>query len=141
MSRTIPKPTKISAPFWEGCRQGVLRIQRCSACAAWVYYPAYMCPACSSLDLDWTTASGRGRIYSSTRIEEPVSAASGVMTPLIVALVELEEGPVMMSNIVGPDAGTAAIGDAVTVMFQKVSDEISLPVFQPVGPSGAGGPA
>ncbi len=129
MSQTIPKPTKISAPFWEGCRQGVLRIQRCSECATHVYYPAYMCPNCSSLALDWVEVSGRGTIYSRSRIEEPVSAASGTRDPLIVALVELEEGPVMMTNIVGPDADQAAIGDAVAVRFQPVSDDISLPVF------------
>lgn len=130
MSRTIPKPTKISAPFWQGCREGVLRLQRCDACGTYVYYPVYMCPACSSLDLSWTPVSGRGRIYTRTRIEEPVSAASGSLEPLIVALVELEEGPVMMSNIVGADADDAAIGDEVTVTFQPVSAEISLPVFQ-----------
>ncbi len=133
MSRTIPKPTKISAPFWEGCRQGVLKIQRCAACATHVYYPAYMCPACSSLDLDWVVVSGRGRVYSRTRIEEPVSAASGTRDPLVVALIELEEGPVMMSNIVGPYADETAIGDAVEVTFQKVSEDITMPVFQPVG--------
>jgi len=131
MSRTIPKPTKISAPFWEGCRQGVLKLQRCTACAGYVYYPAYMCPNCASLDLDWTVISGKGRVYSKTYIPEPVSAASGSTEPLYVALIELDEGPVMMSNIVGPDAASVAIGDAVEVIFQPVSDEISMPVFQP----------
>lgn len=130
MSQTIPKPTKISAPFWQGCREGVLRLQCCDACQTYVYYPVYMCPACSSLDLTWTPVSGRGRIYSRTRIEEPVSAASGTLDPLIVALVELQEGPVMMSNIVGADADDAMIGDEVMVDFQPVSDEISMPVFQ-----------
>lgn len=129
MSQTVPKPTKISAPFWEACRRGELKIQRCTACGTHVYYPAYMCPACSSLALDWVVVSGRGTVYSRTRIEEPVSAASGTREPLVVALVELEEGPVMMTNIVGPDADTVAIGDAVHVTFQPVSDTISLPVF------------
>lgn len=129
MSQTIPKPTKISAPFWEACREGVLKIQRCRECGTYVYYPAYMCPNCSSLALDWTVISGRGTVYSRTRIEEPVSAASGTRDPLVVALVELEEGPVMMTNIVGENAEDVRIGDAVEVTFQPVSDQIHLPVF------------
>ena len=137
MSQTIPKPTKISAPFWQACREGVLKIQRCKACATHVYYPAYMCPTCSSLDLDWVVVSGRATVYSRTRIEEPVSAASGTREPLIVALVELDEGPVMMTNIVGPDADGVEIGEAVEVTFQPVSDEISLPVFVRKGGAGA----
>ena len=132
MDKPAPIPDRDSAPFWEGVRAGEVRLQRCTACATYVYYPVYMCPACSSLDLAWTTVSGRGTIYTKTRIEEPVSAASGSREPMIVALVELEEGPVMMSNIVGPHAEAAQIGDAVTVTFQSVSDEISMPVFEPV---------
>ena len=133
MSQTIPKPSKISAPFWEGCREGVLKLQRCAECSGYVYYPAYMCPNCSSLDLPWVVTSGKGRVYSKTRIEEPVSAASGTREPLVVALVELDEGPVMMTNIVGADADSVAIGDAVEVTYQPVSDTISLPVFRRAG--------
>lgn len=130
MSRTFPRPTKISAPFWAACHEGVFQMQRCDDCERFVWFPMYACPHCGGDALTWTELSGRGTVYSRTLVTDPVSAASAPPGPLLVALVELEEGPVMMTNIVGPDAQDVAIGEPVTVAFQRVSDEVTMPVFE-----------
>lgn len=130
MYNTTPKPTKASAPFWAACREHELKLQRCADCGAYAYFPVYACPACLRSSLEWTRVSGRGRVYSRTLIMDPVSAAIPAEGPLIVALIELAEGPVMMSNLVGPGAADIAIGDEVKVTFRKVDDAITLPVFE-----------
>jgi len=130
MSRSFPRPTKISAPFWAACHERVFQMQRCDDCKRFVWFPMYMCPHCASMDLRWTELSGRGTVYSRSLVIDPVSAASAPAGPLLVALVELDEGPVMMTNIVGEGAGDVAIGARVVVAFQQVSDEITLPVFE-----------
>jgi uncharacterized OB-fold protein len=127
---TIPKPTKASAPFWRACRNHVLELQRCARCGTYAYFPVYACPNCWSSELEWTAVSGRGRVYSRTVVSDPVSAAVSTRGPLVVALIELDEGPVMMSNIVGPGAEDVAIGAAVKVTFVDIDAEIALPVFE-----------
>ena len=130
MSRTFPRPTKISAPFWAACHERVFQMQRCGDCARFVWFPMYMCPHCGGTELNWTELSGRGTVYSRSLVINPVSAASAPPGPLMVALVELDEGPVLMTNIVGEGAEAVAIGERVTLVFQQVSDEVTLPVFE-----------
>lgn len=133
MSRVFPRSTKISEPFWAACREQVFQMQRCEDCRRFVWFPMYMCPHCAGADLRWTPLSGRGTVYSRSLVVDPVSAASAPDGPLMVALVELEEGPVMMTNIIGSGAEDVAIGDDVIVVFQKVSDEVTMPVFERAG--------
>ncbi len=128
MARVLPQPTKISQPYWDACRRGELTIQRCKDCGAHLFYPVHMCPDCASLDIGWVRASGRGTIYSLSALVQATDP-DHAGPPTILALVALEEGPVMMSNIVGPGAQDAQIGDAVAVEFESVSDEIALPMF------------
>jgi len=132
MSRTFPRPTKISAPFWAACHDRVFQMQRCGACTRFVWFPMYICPHCASTDLHWTALSGDGTVYSRSLVIDPVSAASAPPGPLLVALIELDEGPVMMSNVIGDGAEDVAIGDRVRVVFQQVSDDVTLPVFERV---------
>lgn len=132
MSRTLPRPTKISSPFWAACHARIFQMQKCGDCHRFVWFPMYMCPHCASVELHWTELSGRGTVYSCSLVMDPVSAASAPPGPLMVALVELDEGPVMMSNIVGSGADEVRIGDRVAVAFQQVSDAITLPVFERV---------
>jgi uncharacterized OB-fold protein len=128
MTRVLPQPTKVSQPFWDACRRGEFIIQKCTSCGSHLFYPVRMCPDCSSLELSWVPASGRGTIYSlSTLVQATDAEKNG--PPTILALVALAEGPVMMSNIVGEGAEAARIGDSVAVEFTPVSDEISLPMF------------
>ena len=129
-TRTIPRPTPESAHFWEGTRNGLLLIQRCSSCAKAYFPPRPFCPACGSRDVAVVQASGRGTLYSYVISHRP---APGHTPPFSIAVVTLEEGPRMMTNIVGcpqtPDA--LELDMPLEVVFQTVDDSITLPLFQP----------
>lgn len=129
MSRPLPTPSKISEPFWNSCKAEGMQIQRCEDCGTYAYYPVYICPECASRKLVWTPVSGRGTIHTFT-----VAAKSSfeIEGPLVVALVELEEGAMMVSNVKTTAPDTLAIGAPVRVRYEKVSDEITLPMFEPV---------
>lgn len=131
MARVLPQPTKVSQPFWDACKRGEFIVQQCHACGTRLFYPVRMCPECSSLDIGWVKASGKATIYSLSTLVQATDGETGA-APTVLALVALDEGPVMMSNIVGPDAAQARIGDKVAVEFAAVSDDISLPMFHRV---------
>ena len=131
-SRPLPKPTPETAHFWEGTKQGELRLQRCDECASVYFPPRPFCPHCSSRQVSIFAATGRGRLASYVINQRPHPAFDG---PYAIALVELDEGPRMMSNIVGcaqtPEA--LELDMALTVVFKKISEDISLPLFTPAG--------
>lgn len=128
MSRFLPVPSKISKPFWDSCRDGRMQIQRCDDCGVHAFYPVYICPECASRKLTWTPVSGRGTIFTFTVADRSTFETSG---PLVVALVELEEGAMMVTNIVTASPETLEIGAAVRLTYEKISDEITLPMFEP----------
>ena len=128
MSRLLPKATPTSEPYWQGCKLGELRLQQCESCLQVQFYPRVLCTACEHQTLTWIVASGRGRIASFTIIHRGVSP--DYSTPLVVALIDLEEGPRLMSHIVGCHAQSAKIGDRVTVRFERWSDDVAVPVFE-----------
>jgi len=130
MSRPIPAPTPETAHFWEGTRQGELRLQRCDDCSHVYFPPRPFCPSCSSRSVTVFTASGRGVLASYVINERPHPAFEG---PYAIALVDLEEGPRMMSNIVECDQTPQALqlDMALEVTFETLSDEIALPLFRP----------
>jgi len=130
MSKILPRPTKTSEPYWQGCREHELRLQKCSACQQVQFYPRIMCSRCQHQSLGWIVASGLGEIASFSVVRRGVSEAYA--TPYIVALIDLEEGPRMMSHVVGATPDSIAVGDAVTVDFEDWSDEIVMPVFRVV---------
>ncbi|MGB5904028.1 MAG: Zn-ribbon domain-containing OB-fold protein [Xanthobacteraceae bacterium] len=132
MPTIAPQPTEISKPFWDGCRERRLVMQKCEDCGNVAYYPAYMCPACTSEKLTWTELSGRGRVHSVTIVHRPAAPAFTSAVPYAVALIEVEEGPIMMSNIVGPTALETKIDDDVEVVFEDVG-EVTLPRFRRIG--------
>ena len=129
MPTIAPQPTHISRPFWDACKEHRLILQRCEGCASYVFYPGYICPHCGGDQLQWQQVSGRGRIHSFSVIHHPADPVFAQSTPYVLALIELEEGPTMMSNIVGEDRFEAAIGDAVEVQFEDTG-EVTLPRFR-----------
>lgn len=131
--RFLPEPTTLSQPFWEAARRHELLIQRCSACEAHVFYPRYSCPHCGSTDLQWLKASGRGKVYSYTVARRPTHPAFAERVPYVIAIVQLQEGPRMTTNIVGCDPDSVRIDMDVEATFEDVSDTISLVMFRPVG--------
>ena len=130
--RARPQPTPETRHFWEGTRSGELRLQKCSACQHTYFPPRPFCPACASREVAVFRASGRGRLYSYVISHRP---APGFVPPYSIAVVELEEGPRMMTNIIGcPQTPEAlALDMPVEVRFEALDEEISLPLFAPTG--------
>lgn len=121
--------------FWfDGAREGRLLIQRCTGCGALRHPPGPVCPACHSFEWDATEASGRGTIYSYVINHHPPFAAFDY--PLPVALIELEEGTRLVSNLVGFDLDAIEIGQPVEVEFIAYDDELTLPAFHPAPTAG-----
>ena len=128
MSRFLPEPSKISKPFWDSCKAEAMEIQRCDDCGTYAYYPVYICPECASRSLRWTRVSGRGTVYTYTVAER--SIFEDVEGPMVVALIELEEGAMMTSNNKTDDPQSVHVGMPVKLAYEPVSDEITLPVFE-----------
>jgi uncharacterized protein len=112
-----------TGPYWQAVQQRRLLIQRCGGCGAYQFYPRPFCTSCQSLDVTWVTARGTGRVYSQTTVHVPV--ASWLAPPYVVALVELDEGPRLLTNLVGP---SCRIGDPVEVCWD-VRDGMVVPLF------------
>ncbi len=128
--RTLPQPTPETKHFWDGARAGELRLQRCDACRHVYFPPRPFCPKCSSRGVSAFKASGKAKLYSYVINHRP---APGFTAPYSIAVVELAEGPRMMTNIVGcPQTPEALVLDmALDVTFEKQSETISLPMFKP----------
>jgi uncharacterized OB-fold protein len=108
MDFPLPEPTPLSQPYWDALRQGRLTFQRCRHCAnAWLP-PRGECPKCLAAEWDWTDASGKGRVISWVTYHHAYHEAFRDRLPYNVALVELDEGPRLITNIVNADAGLKA---------------------------------
>lgn len=135
--RPLPTPTPETQFFWDGCKAGELRLQRCQDCNS-VYFPARpFCPQCSSKKVVVFRASGRGTLFSYVINYRPHPAWD---EPYAIAAVKLDEGPVMMSNIVNcPQTPEALQLDMpLQVTFARQNDDISLPLFAPLASNGGG---
>jgi len=130
-SKPIPVPTRETQPYWDGCKQHELRIQQCTACGHSQFYPRLYCTACMSERVEWVTASGHGTVLSFTIVYRPVTQAFAADVPYVVALITLDEGPQLMSNVVGCAPETVHIGMPVEVTFEDWTEEISVPKFKP----------
>ena len=128
----VPVPTPETQPFWDGTRHGTLRVQWCRDCERFFFYPRPFCRHCFSRRIEWRPVRGRGRLHTFT-----VSYRGGRQAPFdppfVIAIVELDEGPRLMSNIidVDPDPSRLKCGMRVEVVFQRVSDEITVARFRP----------
>ncbi len=120
----------VAAPFWQATREQRLVLQWCDACARPVHYPREACPRCLGDRLTWRAASGNGTVYSATLVHRAPSAELRARVPYVVALVDLDEGARLVTNVVGADALTVAVGDRVTVDWEPLADGRFLPVFR-----------
>lgn len=128
--RPLPAITPETRHYWEGARAGELRLQKCDACAHVYFPPRPFCPKCAAREVSVFRASGKGRLYSYVIHHRPTP---GFTPPYAIAIVELDEGPRMMSNIVeSPQTPEALQLDMpLEVVFQRQNDEITLPMFKP----------
>lgn len=133
MSRILPRPTALSQPYWDGCRKGVLLLQHCVDCGELQFYPRIICSSCGGGNLDWQASSGKGAVASFTIVQRGITAA--YPAPYMVALIDLEEGPRMMSSLIDVAAEDVRVGLCVEVTFTDWSDEIAVPEFRPLNNS------
>ena len=126
--RPLPVPTRLSTPHWDGCKEGVLRVQRCDDCGHHVFIPQPLCTKCMSGNLSWVESQGRGTLYSYTVVHRPQRPIFDV--PYTVAIVELDEGFHMLTNLLDVEPGDVAIGMPLEVSFEPMSDDITLPFFR-----------
>lgn len=127
--KPVPVPTPETQPYWDAAEAGELKLQRCTDCDTPFFYPRSTCPLCASDAVEWFTASGRATLYSYTITHRP---APGFEAPYAIAVVQLEEGPRMMTNIVGventPDS--LVLDMDLEVTFEKRGD-VTIPQFTP----------
>jgi len=130
--RPLPVPTPETAHFWEGTRLGELRLQACRDCGHTYFPPRPFCPSCASRKVEVLRASGRGTLHSYVISHLP---APGFEPPYTIAVVKLEEGPKMLTNIVGTpcDPALLRLDDPVQVTFETMNEQISLPMFTIAG--------
>lgn len=130
-AKPLPRPTRWSREFWEGARRHQLLIQRCRDCHRAVFFPKLFCPHCLGRALAWEPARGQGTIYSFTVVRNnPPSAFVGDL-PFVIAIVELDEGVRLLTNVVDCDPDALQCGQRVEVLFDDVTPEVSLPKFRP----------
>ncbi|MER7006069.1 Zn-ribbon domain-containing OB-fold protein [Dactylosporangium sp. NPDC000555] len=122
----LPVPSPRTQPFWTAAAGGTLVLQRCPNDASYQWTPQQACIECLSEDLVWEPVSGRGTVYSYSIVRRPQTPAFGV--PYVVVIIELEEGPRMLSRLVDVDPESVTIGMPVQVSFERHGD-LALPLF------------
>lgn len=127
----LPYANIDTKPFWDGCLEGRLLLQRCSACGAFRHPPSPICPACLSDAHEWVAARGRGTVYTFTVVHE---ARRGweKLVPYVIAVIALEEGPRILSNVINIAPEQVAIDMPVEVTFTELDGSTKLPLFRPV---------
>jgi uncharacterized OB-fold protein len=129
--KPLPRVDEESRGWWEALARHELYVQRCRACGTTRFYPRAVCPSCLSAETHWVRASGRGAVYSFTVTHQNQSPGFREELPYVLAVVELEEGVRLMTNVVGCPAEQVRIGMPVTVVFDDVTPEVTLARFRP----------
>ena len=130
-SKPIPKPTPETRPFWEGCAQGELRLQHCNNCQHVQYPPRKLCSGCFDQDVEWRTASGRGKVLSWSMVTAPSAPGFHEEVPFLSVMITLAEGPTMLSVLRNCAADAVDFELPVKVLFEQRSDDIFIPYFEP----------
>jgi uncharacterized OB-fold protein len=134
-SKPLPKINAVTRPFWSAAAERRLCMPRCRDCAAFTFPPRPSCCECGGENLKWTNLSGRGVVYSFTVIRQivggPTAKAFEDDIPYIVALIDLDEGPRLTSNVIGCPIDAVTIDMPVEVTFEQASVDVWLPKFKP----------
>lgn len=131
VSRPVPVPDSDTEPYWEGAKRKELLIQRCKSCGKRWFPPSAACPACSAFDHEWASVSGKGEVVTYTVVHRPPGPAFAGRTPYVLAVIELAEGPRMLTNVVECDPSEVSIGMPVEVTFEEIAPDAVLPQFRP----------
>lgn len=129
--KPIPAITPNLAPFFEGAKRNELVIQKCTACGTYRFPPRDVCSNCLSTQSQWEKVSGTGEVFSYSIMHQVYHPGFAKEAPYAVILVQLKEGPRITSNLVGVPVNEVRIGMPVKAVFEKLSDEVTLPKFAP----------
>ncbi|MCX4533430.1 Zn-ribbon domain-containing OB-fold protein [Streptomyces sp. NBC_00841] len=127
----LPEPDDFTRPYWDAAAEGNLLLRRCRACGAAHHYPREFCPTCWSEDVDWERASGRATLYTWSVVHRNDLPPFGSRVPYTAAVVDLAEGPRMMTEIVDCEESALAIGMELHVAFRQEEGCEAVPVFRP----------
>ncbi len=133
--KPLPNPLhrEASRPFWEAAKRHELLMPRCRLCDRLFFYPREVCPICLRSEIDWQPVSGRGRLHSYTVIHQPANPAFREDAPYVYALVQLDEGPRMISNLVECPLHAVQIDMPLIAIYDDVTPEVTLVKFRPAG--------
>lgn len=123
-----PNVSELTHPWWNACREERLLLPRCKDCGTHFFRPEVACTHCFSLNWEWVEASGRGTLYSYCEVHR--APVPGFKTPFVFAIVELEEGVTMFSNVVDCPPEQLRIGMPLQVVFETLTEELKLPKFR-----------
>jgi len=129
--KPLPTVSGETRPFWEACRREELLVQRCNECGAYQFYPRGICASCWSSNIAWLKAAGKGRVWTYTVTYQNRTPGFAEDVPYVLALVELEEGVKMFTNIIECEPSQVQIGMPVEVTFVRATDQITVPYFKP----------
>lgn len=132
-AKPLPRPAdpELTQPFWDGTKRHELMIPRCRKCGDHFWYPRQACPHCLSQDWEWTKVSGRGRLHSYTIVRQPQNPIFADDVPYAFAMIQLDEGVRMMSNVVDCAPEDLKVNMALEVVFDSVTDDWTLVKFKP----------
>ncbi|GAB2478636.1 OB-fold domain-containing protein [Comamonas humi] len=128
--RPLPQATDLTRPYWEAAARGELHMQHCGACGRWQFYPRPFCVHCEADAPQWRRVAGTGKVYTYTVNHRAPNPFMKARLPYVVAMVELDEGPRLMANVLDVQPGDMAIGKRVEVVFERVGGELALPQFR-----------
>jgi uncharacterized OB-fold protein len=126
----IPVANIDTKPFWDGCGEGRLLLQRCAGCGAWRHPPSPICPNCLDPKHEWIAATGRGTVYTFVVVRE-ARRGWDKMVPYVLAVIALEEGPHILTDLTDVAPEDVAIGMKVEVTFEELDGTTKLPLFRP----------
>jgi uncharacterized OB-fold protein len=130
--KPLPIPNPDTKPFWDGCKKHQLCFQKCKACGHIRWPAAIICPECYAKETGWIKAGGRGKVYSFTVYHQAFHPAFENDIPYVTAIIALDEGPHLLSNLVGCAPEAVFCDMPVEVVWEDVNEEFSLPKFKPV---------
>ena len=128
-AKPLPTLSDENRPFWEATKRNELHMQQCLDCMHIRYPINHVCPKCLSERVEWKRLSGRGEVFSYIVFHQVYHAGFAKDVPYNVAMIQLEEGPRMISNVVGAPVDQVKVGDKVEVVFDRVTDGVAIPRF------------
>jgi uncharacterized protein len=127
----VPGMTELTAPYWEAAREGRLVVQECRECHALRHPPLPQCPRCHDSRPGWREVSGEGAVYTYTTVRHPTHFAFADKIPYVLAIVELAEGPRLVTALTGTGSEDVRVGLPVRVVFREIAQGVTLPYFEP----------